>query len=105
MHKPGSSQPPNRELASALRPIVTERLGALCDLAVAQAAAETDRELMLGDTTVAAALTRAVTVIVPQPDNLAAIVDSLPQRPDLILGPLTDQLATYYRRLAGARAS
>jgi hypothetical protein len=48
-------------------------------------------------------------VIQPEPDNLAAIADVLPARPDLILGPLmlalTDQVAGYYRRLADANAA
>jgi tetratricopeptide (TPR) repeat protein len=101
--------PEHPDLASVLRPILTQRLAGLCDLAVSQAAAEHDRDLMLGDMTVAAALTRAIAVIPPQPDNLAAIVDALPARPDLILGPLmlalSDQVAGYYRRLASANAA
>ena len=101
--------PDHPELARALQAVLSEQLAALCALAVQQAATERDLELMLGDSTLASALTRAVGVIALQPDGLDAIVDRLPPRPDLILGPLalalTDVLTTHFRHLAAANAA
>jgi hypothetical protein len=98
--------PDHPDLAALLGAILTEQLARLCELAAAQAASETDLDLLLGDTTLAAALTRALTAIDIDPGILPAILDSLPQRADLILGPLaltlTARLSAYYRRLAGA---
>ena len=65
--------------------------------------------MLLGDTTLAAALNRAVTVVEPDPSVLAGVLDALPQRSDLVLGPLaltlTSQLTNHVRRLAAANAA
>ena len=98
--------PDHPTLATALAAVLCDQLAGLCKLAVQQAASETDLELMLGDSTLAAALIGAISVTDATPDDLAAIVDRLPPRSDLILGPLalalTDRLATHHRRLAAA---
>ena len=64
---------------------------------------------MLGDTTLAAALTRVISVIDVTPEDLPAIVARLPPRSDLVLGPLaltlTDRVVTRDRRLAAANAA
>lgn len=63
-----------------------------------------DLDLLLGDTTLAAALDRAVTVVEPDPAVLPTVVNALPLRGDLVLNPLaltlTTQLTSQYRRLA-----
>ncbi|MEA2188304.1 MAG: hypothetical protein QOK16_3315 [Solirubrobacteraceae bacterium] len=101
--------PDHPEFAAALRGILSSQLSALCELAVALAATETNLDLLLGDTTLAAALNRAVTVVEPDPSVLAGVLDALPQRSDLVLGPLaltlTSQLTNHVRRLAAANAA
>ncbi len=97
------------KLARTLTPILAAELQRLCAIAAEQAASTTDLELLLGDTTVAATLARVLTVIEVDASALPAAVNALPQRPDLILGPLalalTSQAVTVYRRLAAANAA
>ncbi len=81
--------PDHHGLAHALGPILADRLPGLCELAVTQAESETDLDLLLGETTVAAALNRAVNAIAVEPGALTAALDCLPNRPDLILSPLS----------------
>jgi tetratricopeptide (TPR) repeat protein len=91
-------------LAAALSSVLTDQLPALCKLAVAAAETETDLDLVLGDSTLAAALSRAITAIPVDPHILPAVEDLLPGRPDLILSPLaltvSRQLTTHLRPLA-----
>ena len=98
--------PDHPALAGRLRAIVTDELPALCGLAVAQAASETDLGLLLGDTTLSAAMNRLLTVIDIDPEVLPAAINLLPMRPDLVLSPLaltlTTQLVAHLRRLAAA---
>src|SRR6202011_2328741 len=86
--------PDHPHLAAALRPVLTDQLGSLTSTAINQAATETDLDLLLGETSVAAALDRAVTVIDVAPESLPDVVDRFPRRPDLILGPLALTLTT-----------
>ena len=74
--------PDHPPLAAALRPVLTDRLGPLCSTAINQAATETDLDLLLGETMVAAALDRAVTVIDVDPESLPGVLDRFPPRPD-----------------------
>jgi hypothetical protein len=64
---------------------------------------------LLGEATVAATLERALTAIKVDGGALPAALNALPQRPDLIVGPLaltlTTQAVTAYRRLAAANAA
>jgi tetratricopeptide (TPR) repeat protein len=76
------------DLRATVAAILTDSLPALCDLAGAQAAGTTDLATLLGDSTLAAALERAASVIAVDPAVLPAILDSLPQRPTLSLGSL-----------------
>ncbi len=96
----------NPAFAAALGPVLTTALPDLCRAAVAQVTTHTDLELLLGTTTVAAALNRAVTTIPVDIAALYAALNIIPARRDLILGPLvltlTDRLTTAYRRLAAA---
>jgi hypothetical protein len=98
--------PDHPVLAEAVAPVLSNELSGLCDLAIRQAASETDLALMLGDGTLAAAVTRAISVIPVAPDGLAAILGRFPPRPDLILGPLaltlTNAVMTYHRGVADA---
>jgi hypothetical protein len=101
--------PDHPTLRDTLSPILAARLRGLCKLAIAQAAAETDRDLMLSDRTLAATLQLAVTTITVDPAGLADVADALPPRPDLVLGPLaltlTSQVADHHRDLASTDAA
>ena len=92
------------QLAAVLASVMGSCLAPLCAAATEQAATEIDLGLMLGGTTLAAALNRAVTAIVPKPSNLIAALNALPSREDLILGPLaltlTAQVVEVFRQLA-----
>ena len=93
-------------LARALREILTGKLGSLCSQAIDQAAAETDLDQVLGETTLATALDRAVTAIPVEPESLRAVLDRFPGGRDLILSPLAvtliTQIIAYLRELAAA---
>jgi hypothetical protein len=94
------------QLVAGLRPVLSQALGRLCVAAVEQAQTESDLSLLLGGTTLAAALERILAVVAVDPGVLAAALDSLPPRPDLVLGPLAltlnAQMVAVYRRLATA---
>jgi Tetratricopeptide repeat len=91
-------------LRSALGPLITERLGLLCDWAIDHAASETDRDVLLGEGTIASALNRVVTVVDVDRGGLVDVIERFPGRSDLILNPLavtlTLQLVSYLRGLA-----
>ena len=55
--------PDHPALAQVLSDVLCQELSSLCERAVKQAATETDLQLMLGDSTLAATLTRAIRVI------------------------------------------
>ncbi len=103
---PRPSTPSSR---GTLVPILTAELQRLCAIAADQAASTPDLELLLGGATVAATMARALTAVTVDASALPAALDSLPPRPDLILGPLaltlTSQDVTAYRRLAAANAA
>jgi len=96
----------NSTLAEALRPVLDDQLRQLCQLAVEQAATETDRDVILGDTTLASALARWVLVTDAGTDVLVDAMYFLPPRADLVLNPLavvlTTQVVERHRRLAAA---
>ena len=98
--------PDHAELATELGLVLGEELARLCGLAVDQAANLTDRQLMLGQTTVAATLARWVTLSDVDVDVLQESVDLMPRRADLVLSPLalvlTARLVEAYRGLAAA---
>ena len=98
--------PDHPELRAALGPVIDERLGPLCDTAIDQAATETDREVLLGQKTIASALNRTVSVVDLDLDGLPEILDRFPRRSDLVLGPialtLSTRLTAHRRRLARA---
>lgn len=71
-----------------MRAVLTRDLLPLVGRAVDQAASATDRELLLGDSTIAAALNRAVKTVVPEASALARAADVLPP-----LAPRADPLA------------
>ena len=71
-----------------LTPILTTELQRLCTIAAEQGASATDLELLLGDATVAATLTRVLATIKVDVSAIPAVLDALPQRRDLILAPL-----------------
>ncbi len=93
-------------LAEALGPVLDAQLARLCDVAVEQAATETDREVILGQGTLAAALARWLLAAEAGVDALADAVDRLPPRSDLVLNPLavvlTAQLVKRLRPLVAA---
>ena len=90
-------------LAIALGPLLSTRLGALCDQAMQEAMAERDLDRILGDMTLGAALHRAIRVIPVSTAGLSAAVPMLPLRDDLVLDELVltvaRQLADRYREL------
>jgi flagellar basal body P-ring protein FlgI len=94
------------DLANALTHILGDRLVAMCQAAVDQVAHQTKLDLLLGETTLAAALDRALAVIPLNVDALSAGINALPQRKDLILGPLaltlTAQATNLFRQRAAA---
>jgi tetratricopeptide (TPR) repeat protein len=96
------------ELAAAVRTVLTERLAPLASMAITQATTETDLDVLLGATTVAAALDRVVQVIPPDPQVLPEVFGQFPDQPDLVLNPLahtlTAQLIEWYRTSAANRA-
>jgi Tetratricopeptide repeat len=98
--------PDHPELARQLQTILSEQLPRLCELAIAQAASETDLELLLGDSTLAAVLQRAVSVVAVNAHVLPNVVDAFPPRADLVLNPLvlalTAQQTMHARQLAQA---
>jgi hypothetical protein len=91
---------------TALQKILSEQLPRLCELAIAQAASGTDLELLLGDSTLAAALQRAVGTVAVNADVLPNVVGAFPPRADLVLNPLvlalTQQQTMHSRQLAQA---
>ena len=68
-------------LCAQLGTIVSERLHPLCELAATQAASENDLDLLLADTTLAAALNRAVITIAPHAEVLPSALGALPSAP------------------------
>ena len=86
--------PEHPELARALTSVFNRELGRLCRIAVEQVANETDLDLLLQDSTVAAALERTVHVVDVDAGALRSALDVLPAREDLILGPLALTLAS-----------
>ncbi|MBT2555502.1 hypothetical protein [Arthrobacter sp. ISL-5] len=96
----------DKKLGNALRPVLSTNLARLCRTAADQVAAGTDLVLMLAGSTVAGALERAVSVIVPEPEVLPPALKALPSRPDVILNglalTLTSQIADAVRDLAQA---
>jgi tetratricopeptide (TPR) repeat protein len=92
------------DLRATVAAILTDSLQALCDLAGAQAASTTDLATLLGDSTLAAALERATSVIEVDAAVLPAILNSLPQGSTLSLGALkltlTGQLLANLRHAA-----
>ncbi|HVX20993.1 MAG TPA: tetratricopeptide repeat protein [Acidimicrobiales bacterium] len=80
--------PDHPGLRAALGPVVTQRLGPLCDAAIAQAATETDRDVLLGQKTIASALNRVVGLVDLDADQLPEILDRFPGQPNLVLGSL-----------------
>ncbi len=91
------------ELEAAVQPILSRQFERLCNVAITQAATTTDRELIYGDATVAAAINRAITAIKVDPTVMAAAMNRMPPRPDLILNPLaltlTSQVVDQQRHL------
>ena len=98
--------PDHPQLSTALLPVLNQQLLPLCQLAIDQAGRDTDRDAILGETTVAAALTRWARVTEADTDVLLDAVDRLPPRPDLVLSPLavvlTAQEVHRLRALAAA---
>ena len=96
--------PDQPELAQQLQMTLSDRLPKLCELAIAQAASETNLELLLGDSTLAAALHRAVSTVAVNVAALPGVVGAFPRRADLVLNPLvlvlTAQQTTHARQLA-----
>jgi hypothetical protein len=92
--------------AMVLRPIITAALGDLCTQAIAQAARETDRTILLGTVTLASELVRLVEAVPPDPEVFTKIVGRFPPRFDLMLNPLAvvlaSHVAAWYRSLADA---
>jgi hypothetical protein len=92
--------------AAVLGRVVTAALGDLCSRAIAQAARESDRAVLLGTTSLASALVRLVTAVPPDPEALAEILDRFPFRSDLMVNSLAvvlrAQIADWYRSLAEA---
>ncbi len=95
------------ELAAALSPILSAELPRLCEVAVTQAEAVKDSDLLFGNAvTAAAAIDGVVSVVTVDAEVLPAAVDLMPPRSDLVLNELaatlTAQLAESRRRLAKA---
>ena len=91
--------------ATALRPVLSAHLEALCGAAIRQAATHTKLDLLLGTSTAAAALDRVLTVITVDPSTVASATNLFPFGADQILGPLSLTLtiqATNYCRLLAA---
>jgi hypothetical protein len=85
------------QLKAALQPIISRGLGRLCEVAVAQAATATDRDLIYGNTTTAAAaINRAITTIKVEPSVLPVALASMPPRPNFVVNPLTVTLTSQY---------
>ncbi|MGI8806887.1 MAG: tetratricopeptide repeat protein [Acidimicrobiales bacterium] len=98
--------PDHPQLAAAVQPVLSGELRRLCQLAIDQSTMETDRAVILGDTTVAAVLARWAAVTVADTGALSDAVGMFPRRSDLVLSPLavvlTGQLVERMRPLAAA---
>ncbi len=95
------------DLAKALSPILSAELVRLCEVAVAQAGAARDGDLLYGNAvTAAAAIDGAVSVVKVNAEALLAAVDLMPPRADLVMNELsatlTAQLVESFRPLAEA---
>ena len=95
------------DLASALSPILNKKLTGLCEIAIAQAEAVMDGDLLFGSAVTAAAAIDGVVSVVPvNVESLPAVVDLMPPRANLVLyelaTTLTAQLAKSLRPLAEA---
>ncbi|HEY7949453.1 MAG TPA: tetratricopeptide repeat protein [Solirubrobacterales bacterium] len=95
------------ELAEALSPILSAELVRLCEVAVAEAAAVKDGDLLFGNAiTAAAAINAAISVVEVDAEVLPVVVDLMPPRADLVLNELsatlTAQLVESRRLLADA---
>jgi hypothetical protein len=94
-------------LAKALSPILSAELRQLCEVAIAQAGAVKDGDLLFGNAvTAAAAINGAVSVVEVDAEVLLAAVDLMPPRADLVLNELattlTAQLTESFRHSAEA---
>jgi hypothetical protein len=96
----------HRQLAVAVGPILSQELCRLCQAAIDQATTATDRDQILGDATIAAALGRWAQVTEIDTPALIEAVELLPRRPNLVLTALsvvlTSQLVAQQRRSAAA---
>jgi hypothetical protein len=81
------------DLAQALSPILSAELARLCEVAVAEAGAVKDGDLLLGNPiTAAAAIDGVVSVVMVDDEVLPTAVGLMPLRPDLVLNDLAATL-------------
>ncbi len=90
----GRASADHPELARALGSILSEELERLCGVAVAQAEAVKDADLLYGRAlTVAAAVDALLAVVQVSPEALRSALDLMPPRADLVMNDLATSLS------------